>query len=158
MLEMLLTKVLSSSCSGSIQIIAMSATMSGLDALGRWLNDAQIFMTNYRCSCRCRSHVPLLQCPCDGVVARMLCVRCRPVPLTEHAVFGDTVYIKNSAAGGSMDYVLIELHAAVACMLRASIALTLSAELAQVRQPRLLSSASCRVKQDSSHQTVCCHS
>ena len=46
------------------QIVGMSATMAGLDAMGHWLR-ARIFMTNYR-----------------------------PVPLTEHAVFAGTVFRK----------------------------------------------------------------
>lgn len=42
----------------------MSATMAGLDSLSSWL-DAQLFLTNFR-----------------------------PVPLTEHAVFDGTVFVK----------------------------------------------------------------
>jgi replicative superfamily II helicase len=47
-----------------IQVVAMSATMSGLDSLSDWL-DAHLFLTNFR-----------------------------PVPLTEHAVFEGTVFAK----------------------------------------------------------------
>lgn len=44
-LELMLTKVLyTSAC---CQIIAMSATMSGLDTLRSWLG-ARLFVTNYR--------------------------------------------------------------------------------------------------------------
>ena len=50
------------------QIIGMSATMSGLEAMGRWLN-ARLFLTNFR-----------------------------PVPLTEHAVFAGTVFKRVRAA------------------------------------------------------------
>lgn len=68
---MLLSKVMASPHSRSIQIIAMSATMSGLEALSAWLRSL-LFMTNFR-----------------------------PVPLTEHAVFQGTVYVREAAAGGA---------------------------------------------------------
>jgi DNA polymerase theta len=72
---MLLSKLMASRNKSSIQIVAMSATMSGLDSLSSWL-DAHLFLTNFR-----------------------------PVPLTEHAVFQGTVYAKTNlpqlqSAGG----------------------------------------------------------
>lgn len=65
-LEMLLTKLIASRGKSNIQIVAMSATMSGLDSLSSWLN-AHLFLTNFR-----------------------------PVPLTEHAVFEGRVFVKCS--------------------------------------------------------------
>lgn len=53
----------------NVQIVAMSATMAGLDSLSLWL-DAHLFLTNFR-----------------------------PVPLTEHAVFEGTVYVKQAQVG-----------------------------------------------------------
>lgn len=47
-----------------MQIVCMSATMSGLEAMCAWLG-ARLFMTNFR-----------------------------PVPLTEHAVFSGKVFVK----------------------------------------------------------------
>lgn len=61
---MLLTKLMASRDKAAIQIVAMSATMAGLDSVSAWL-DAHLFLTNFR-----------------------------PVPLTEHAVFEGTVYEK----------------------------------------------------------------
>lgn len=63
---MLLSKLVASSASSAVQIVAMSATMSGLDSLSDWLG-ANLFLTNFR-----------------------------PVPLTEHAVFEGTVFAKAS--------------------------------------------------------------
>jgi DNA polymerase theta len=63
---MLLSKLVASQASAAIQIVAMSATMSGLDSLSDWLG-ANLFLTNFR-----------------------------PVPLTEHAVFEGTVFAKAS--------------------------------------------------------------
>jgi len=58
------------------QIIGMSATMAGLDAMGEWLK-ARLFLTNFR-----------------------------PVPLTEHAVFSGTVFRKVGSIqeGGLQNY------------------------------------------------------
>ncbi len=61
---MLLAKLMACRAMASIQVVAMSATMSGLDSLSDWL-DAHLFLTNFR-----------------------------PVPLTEHAVFEGTVFAK----------------------------------------------------------------
>eukprot|EP00873_Tetraselmis_striata_P036620 jgi/Tetstr1/456884/TSEL_043555.t1 len=69
-LELAVTKILfAERCARErmCQIIAMSATMRGLQALSDWLN-ARLFITNYR-----------------------------PVPLTEHAVFEGVVYEKCAA-------------------------------------------------------------
>ena len=60
-LELLLTK-LRFGAPQSVQIVGMSATMGGLDALASWLG-ARLFMTNWR-----------------------------PVPLVEHVVFQGTVF------------------------------------------------------------------
>ncbi|MEW5302206.1 MAG: hypothetical protein WDW36_005009 [Sanguina aurantia] len=68
-LEILLTKVMHGCARDpgiSIQVVAMSATISGLDAMCAWLR-ARLFMTNFR-----------------------------PVPLVEHAVFQGCVYKKLS--------------------------------------------------------------
>lgn len=46
-LEMLLSKLVASRGQCSVQIVAMSATMSGLDSLSTWL-DAHLFLTNFR--------------------------------------------------------------------------------------------------------------
>lgn len=46
-LEMLLSKLVASRGRCSVQIVAMSATMSGLDSLSTWL-DAHLFLTNFR--------------------------------------------------------------------------------------------------------------
>ena len=67
-LELLLSKVMACS-QGCCQVIAMSATMAGLDGMSEWLN-ARLFMTNFR-----------------------------PVPLQEHAVFQGVVYAKQATAG-----------------------------------------------------------
>jgi replicative superfamily II helicase len=61
---MLLSKLMVCRTSCNVQIVAMSATMTGLDSLSTWLH-AHLFLTNFR-----------------------------PVPLTEHAVFGGVVYAK----------------------------------------------------------------
>jgi superfamily II RNA helicase len=66
---MLLSKLVACKASCSVQIVAMSATMMGLDSLSSWLR-AHLFLTNFR-----------------------------PVPLTEHAVFGGAVYKLNKASG-----------------------------------------------------------
>ncbi|KAK9815292.1 hypothetical protein WJX72_001157 [[Myrmecia] bisecta] len=63
-LELSITKLLYSPAMRSIQILGMSATMGGLEAMRTWLR-ARLFITNYR-----------------------------PVPLTEHAVFSGVVYKK----------------------------------------------------------------
>lgn len=44
---MLLSKLVASRGRCSVQIVAMSATMSGLDSLSTWL-DAHLFLTNFR--------------------------------------------------------------------------------------------------------------
>eukprot|EP00878_Enallax_costatus_P029732 GHUV01032275.1.p1 GENE.GHUV01032275.1~~GHUV01032275.1.p1 ORF type:complete len:187 (+),score=48.44 GHUV01032275.1:326-886(+) len=69
---MLLSKLMACRDKCSVQIVAMSATMAGLDSLSTWL-DAHLFLTNFR-----------------------------PVPLTEHAVFEGTVYVKQAQALGSV--------------------------------------------------------
>ena len=61
---MLLAKLMACRDKASVQVVAMSATMSGLDSLSAWL-DAHLFLTNFR-----------------------------PVPLTEHAVFEGAVFAK----------------------------------------------------------------
>jgi replicative superfamily II helicase len=66
---MLLSKLVACRASCSVQVVAMSATMTGLDSLSAWLN-AHLFLTNFR-----------------------------PVPLTEHAVFGGTVYKLGKTSG-----------------------------------------------------------
>jgi replicative superfamily II helicase len=68
-LEMLLSKLVACKASCNVQIVAMSATMTGLDSLSAWLC-AHLFLTNFR-----------------------------PVPLTEHAVFGGAVYKLHKASG-----------------------------------------------------------
>jgi hypothetical protein len=69
-LEMLLSKLVAARGGCSVQIVAMSATMAGLDSLSTWLR-AHLFLTNFR-----------------------------PVPLSEHAVFGGTVFAKAPQAQG----------------------------------------------------------
>ncbi|BDA50034.1 DNA polymerase theta [Coccomyxa sp. Obi] len=66
-LELAITKILHSRHAAAIQIVGMSATMGGLDALSKWLN-CRLFFTNFR-----------------------------PVSLTEHAVFQGTVFTKAKA-------------------------------------------------------------
>jgi replicative superfamily II helicase len=44
---MLLSKLVASRGRASVQIVAMSATMNGLDSLSAWL-DAHLFLTNFR--------------------------------------------------------------------------------------------------------------
>jgi DNA polymerase theta len=61
-LEMLLSKLMYHHGSCNIQVVAMSATMAGLEVLATWLH-AALFLTNYR-----------------------------PVPLTEHAVLQGQVF------------------------------------------------------------------
>lgn len=68
-LEMLLSKLVACRAVCSVQIVAMSATMTGLDSLSAWLN-AHLFLTNFR-----------------------------PVPLSEHVVFQGTVFIKAGMQG-----------------------------------------------------------
>jgi DNA polymerase theta len=65
----LLTKLRAAARPGAVQVVAMSATMGGLDSLSAWL-DARLFMTNFR-----------------------------PVPLTEHVVMGGRVYRKTAPLG-----------------------------------------------------------
>uniref|UniRef100_A0A383VNY9 DNA-directed DNA polymerase n=1 Tax=Tetradesmus obliquus TaxID=3088 RepID=A0A383VNY9_TETOB len=81
-LEMLLSKLVACRGRCSVQVVAMSATMSGLDSLSAWLG-GHLFLTNFR-----------------------------PVPLSEHAVFGGTVYAKagQTSGGGSdaNDWPLVE--------------------------------------------------
>jgi hypothetical protein len=67
---MLLSKLVACKSSCNVQIVAMSATMTGLDSLSAWLG-AHLFLTNFR-----------------------------PVPLTEHAVFGGVVYAKADKPAG----------------------------------------------------------
>jgi DNA polymerase theta len=67
---MLLSKLVACRSSCRVQIVAMSATMTGLDSFSSWL-DAHLFLTNFR-----------------------------PVPLTEYAVFAGTVYVKSSGSAG----------------------------------------------------------
>lgn len=69
-LEMLLSKLVACRGRCSVQVVAMSATMSGLDSLSAWLG-GHLFLTNFR-----------------------------PVPLSEHAVFGGTVYAKAGQTSG----------------------------------------------------------
>lgn len=61
-LETMLTKLLFHPDSQELQIIGMSATVGGLETVASWLR-ARLFMTNFR-----------------------------PVSLTEHAVFGSTIF------------------------------------------------------------------
>lgn len=61
---MLLAKLMACRDKALVQVVAMSATMSGLDSPSNWL-DAHLFLTNFR-----------------------------PVPLTEHAVFEGAVFAK----------------------------------------------------------------
>jgi DNA polymerase theta len=63
---MLLAKLLAAR--SHAQLIAMSATMAGLEDLSGWLS-ANLFLTNFR-----------------------------PVPLTEHAVFGGVVFRRKQGA------------------------------------------------------------
>jgi hypothetical protein len=124
-LEMLLSKVMASSQGRGVQVVCMSATMSGLDALGRWLN-ALLFMTNFRCVATTLFHDPLLHLvpdPGQGLrwhsLPRLPGAGChhrrpppayphrsprprdlrRPVPLTEHAVFQGAVYVRDDKPG-----------------------------------------------------------
>jgi hypothetical protein len=123
-LEMLLSKLMASRSKASIQIVAMSATMSGLDSLSSWL-DAQLFLTNFRPvpltehavfegTVYAKANLPQLQCgggcwgyrfarkgPVGGSVlgrGALFHIYCklRPVLLTEHAVFEGTVYAKTN--------------------------------------------------------------
>lgn len=83
-LEQLLAKVMGCEAAGAIQVICMSATMSGLDNLCTWLA-ARLFLTNFR-----------------------------PVPLAEHAVFKGAVYLRRPGsvtgegpAGGRAGWVCV---------------------------------------------------
>lgn len=73
-MEMLLSKLMTCRDRCYVQIVAMSATMAGLDSLSTWLN-AHLFLTNFR-----------------------------PVPLTEYAVFEGTVYVKQVQALGEFGW------------------------------------------------------